>query len=73
MIDSKYKVRRYISEFSEDTGELLVEYELSSFDLEKFKIIEFSELNPASPMFDAYQINKSNISFLKSYMGEEPK
>jgi len=37
MIDSKYQVRRFISEFSEVTGELLVEYDLSGFDLNKFQ------------------------------------
>ncbi len=34
MIDTKYKVRRYIAEFSEKTEELLAEHELTSFDLE---------------------------------------
>jgi hypothetical protein len=65
MIDREYKVRRYISEFSEATGELIVEYDLSNFDLEKFQN-EFGEPNLDSPMFDSYQIKRSNIAFLKT-------
>jgi hypothetical protein len=71
MIDSKYKVRRYIAEYSEETEKLLAEYELSAFDLAKFQK-EFGEICPENPMFDCYPIKKSNVAFLKSYINEEP-
>lgn len=64
-------MRRYISEYSEATGELIVEYDLSNFDLDKFQN-EFGEFNLDSPMFDSYQIKRSNIAFLKNYISKEP-
>ncbi len=71
MIDTKYKVRRYIAEFSEKTEELLAEHELTSFDLEKFQnMFCVSDLN--NPMFDCYQINEANCDFLAGYIDFEP-
>ena len=72
MVDQEYSVRRYITEFSEETDQLLAEYELSSFDLSKFQN-EFGVADSGSPMFDCYQIGKGNVSFLNEYLAEEPK
>jgi hypothetical protein len=70
MIDTKYQVRRYITEFSEIAEKLLAEYELSDFDLEKFQK-EFGVLDPENPMFDCYPIKKSNVDFIKNFIHEE--
>ena len=72
MIDTTYKVRRYIAAHSDKTEELLVEYELSSFDLKQFQV-EFRETNSDDPMFDCYQIRETNLAFLKKYMTKEPE
>ena len=72
MIDDKYGVRRFITEFSEATEMLVAEYELSSFDLEKFQK-EFGEVSSGDPMFDCYVIRESNISFLKEFIEREPE
>jgi hypothetical protein len=71
MIEEKTKVRRYVAEFSEETEELLVTYELSSFNLIEFQR-EFRESNPRNPMFDSYSINEFNLEFLSKYMFKEP-
>ena len=67
MIDMEYKVRRYITEFSEETEELIAEHELSDFDLKKFRH-EFGEDNPDQGMITCYQITESNINFLEKYL-----
>jgi len=72
MIDERYQVRRYITEFSQSTEELLAEYDLCDFDLEAFQK-EFSELNPENPMFDCYQVRESNVEFLRKYIENEPE
>ena len=71
MIDTVYKVRRYITEFCTQSDELIAEYELSSFDLKRFQS-EFGEKKSSNPMFDCYQIKESNIEFLNEYMNEKP-
>jgi len=72
MIDSKYKLKRYISEFSKETEELIAEYDLVRFELSKFQK-EFDEQNAENPMFDCYPIKSENISFLKKYIDVEPE
>jgi len=72
MIDKKYKVRRYITEFSEKTEELLAEYELSSFDLKKFQA-ELGETDKENSMVDCYPIHEKSIVFMKSFLSCEPK
>ena len=72
MIDTHFKVKRYIAEYSEATDELLGKYDLSSFELEKFQV-EFGEPNIENPMFDCYPIKEKNINFLKGYIEKEPK
>ncbi|MFT5677138.1 MAG: hypothetical protein ACI808_003090 [Paraglaciecola sp.] len=72
MIDSKYKVKRYITEFFEETEELIAEYDLGGFDLSKFQK-EFNEPNAENPMLDCYPIKSENISFLKKYIDVEPE
>lgn len=71
MIDKRYNVRRYITQFSNETEELIAEYDLSDFELEIFQN-EFGESNPENPMFDCYQIRELNVPFLKSYIDKEP-
>ncbi len=72
MIDSKYKVKRYITEFSEETEELVAEHDLDGFELLEFQK-EFNEPNAEDPMFDCYSIKSENISFLKKYITVEPE
>ena len=72
MIDKEYKVRRYVTEFSRETEEIIAEYELHSFDLRHFQR-EFCETNIDNPMFDCYPIEKGNVKFLKKYLAKEPK
>lgn len=72
MIDEKFKVSRYLAEYSESTEKLLAKYDLSDFDLVAFQK-EFSEANPDNPMFDCYQVKKSNVEFLQRYIENEPK
>ncbi len=71
MIDSKYKVKRYITEFSEETEELISEHDLVDFELSKFQK-EFNEPNSENPMFDCYEVKPENIGFLKNYIANEP-
>jgi len=72
MIDSKYKVKRYITEFSEETEELIAEYDLDGFELSKF-LNEFNEPHAENPMFDCYPIKSENVSFLKKYIDDVPE
>jgi len=72
MVDTEFEVRRYITEFSEETEELLAEHDLFSFELDKFQV-EFGELNTENPMFDCYPIKESNVGFLKKYIAKEPE
>ena len=72
MIDTQFKVRRYITEFSEETEELRAEYELSTFDLPAFQL-EFDEPIIEDPMFDCYPVKEKNVAFLKTYLAEEPE
>jgi len=67
MIDDTFKVRRYITEFCEETEELIAEYDLASFDLAKFQN-ELNEPNKENPMFDCYPINKENVKFIENYI-----
>jgi len=71
MIDEKFKVRRYVAEFSEETEELLATYDLSSFNLIEFQR-EFRESNARNPMLDCYSVHESNLEFLSKYMFKEP-
>ena len=71
MIDSKYKVRRFIAEYSDTTDELLEKYKLSDFELKLFQK-EFLKSSLDNPMFDCYQIAEKNIIFLKNYIQNEP-
>ena len=68
MIDEIFKVRRYISEFSEETEELIAEYDLASFSLARFQA-ELSQSSFESPMFDSYPIQENNVKFIEGYMG----
>lgn len=70
MIDAAYKVRRYISEFRDETEELSAEYNLVSFNLAKFQI-EFNESNCKNPMFDSYPIEEVNVKFIEAYISEK--
>ncbi|MCY9826088.1 DUF7683 domain-containing protein, partial [Vibrio chagasii] len=63
MIDEKYKVRRYIAEYSEETEDLVAEHELLDFELDAFKK-EFDEANPDQPMFGCYPVLAANTDFL---------
>jgi len=72
MIDSEYKVKRYITEFSEKTEELLAEYDLNSFELSEFQK-EFNETNDKNPMFECYPIKPENVGFLKKYISDSPE
>lgn len=67
MIDDIYKVRRYITVFSEETEELIAEYDLASFNLAKFQT-ELNEPNSENPMFDCYPIKKENVKFIENYI-----
>ncbi|MCF6442921.1 hypothetical protein L1077_26205 [Pseudoalteromonas luteoviolacea] len=69
MSDAKFKVRRFISEYSQKAEVLIAEYELSELDLFKLKA-EFDETNPEQAMFDCYEIRKSNVSFINKYTHE---
>lgn len=71
MIDPKYKVRRYISEFSNTSDKLLSEYDLSDFNLSEFQK-EFGESDLKNPMYASYPIRQSNVAFLKNYINKEP-
>lgn len=72
MIDTKFNVRRYIAEYSEETQELIAEYDLALFELSQFQK-EFNEPNGNDPMFDCYPIKLENTRFLKGYIIDEPK
>ena len=72
MIDTEYKVRRYIAEYSEESEKLIAEYDLSSFELESFQR-EFGESDSRNPMFDCYPITKLNINFIKNHVEKEPE
>ena len=72
MIDTEFKVRRYITEFSEETDELIAEYDLASFELKQFQV-EFCEPKSDSPMFDCYPIKKCNVKFLRKHLAREPE
>ena len=72
MIDTEFKARRYISEFSEETDELIAEYDFRSFELKELQI-EFGEPNSESPMFDCYPIKECNVEFLAKYLEKEPE
>jgi len=70
MIDIEHNARRFITEFSNETDELLAEYDLASFDLKLFQI-EFAEGDASDPMYYCYPIKEENIAFLKKYLSEE--
>ena len=70
MIDNIFKVRRYIAVYSEETEELIAEYDLASFDLVKFQT-ELNEPNSDNPMFDCYPIKEINVKFIESYINNK--
>lgn len=70
MIDNVFKVRRFITAFSEESGELTAEYDLASFDLVKFQT-EFNEPNDKNPMLDCYPIREANVRFIESYISNK--
>lgn len=70
-MESLQQIRRYIAEYSEQNDELIAEYDLTNFDLEKFQK-EFGEPDQKNPMFDCYPIKQSNISFIQSYIEIAP-
>ncbi len=72
MIDTEFKVRRYVTEFSKETEELIAEYDLRSFELEHFQM-EFGEPNGDNPMFDCYSIKECNVKFLRMHLAKEPE
>jgi hypothetical protein len=72
MIDTEFKVRRYIAEFSQETEELIAEYDLCYFELKQFQT-EFCEPNSDNPMFDSYPIKECNVKFLKKHLAKEPE
>ncbi|MFD2176306.1 DUF7683 domain-containing protein [Veronia pacifica] len=72
MVEAEFTVKRYLTEFSLETEELLAEYDLGSFDLSKFQV-EFDEPNTENPMFDCYTIKEKNVEFLREYLTNEPK
>jgi hypothetical protein len=67
MIDEKYKVRRYIAEYSEETEELVAEHELLDFELDAFKK-EFGEANPDQSMFGCNPVLAANTDFLNPFL-----
>ncbi len=72
MNDTKFNVRRYVTEFLEVTEELIAEYELLSFELKQFQM-EFETLGSDSPMFNCYPIKECNVKFLSMYLVKEPE
>ena len=72
MIDTKFKVRRYIAEYSKVTEKLLIEYNLSSFELNKFQV-EFGVQNIENAMFNCYPVKKRNVEFIKKYLAKNPE
>lgn len=69
MIDETYNVRRYVAEYSENTDELLADYELETFELKQFQV-EFCE-NRDEPMFCCYPITVSKVDFMEGYLKEK--
>jgi hypothetical protein len=72
MIDTEFKVYRFIAVYSEETEELIDEHPITSFDLPAFQA-EFNEPNPKSPMFDCYPITPKNIDFIRKYITPAPE
>lgn len=72
MIDYVLEVRRYLTEYSNETEELIAEYDLQSFDLKLFQT-EFCGPDRDNQMFDCYSIKESNVKFLKMHLVKEPE
>ena len=72
MKDTNFGVRRYIAEYSDETEELIAEHDLTGFELSQFQR-EFNEPNNEDPMYDCYPIKLENLSFLKTYINDEPE
>lgn len=72
MIDTKLSVRRYVTEFSNSTDELIAEYELDSFDMTEFRVW-FKVPTSGNPMFESYPILAENVEFIENYMGIKPE
>lgn len=77
MIDTEFKVKRYITEFSNNTDELIAKYDLEFFELKQFQLElcdpKFCESKTQCPMFACYPIKKRNLEFLKKYLAQEPE
>ncbi len=71
MIDIKFSIKRYVSEFSNETEELISEYDLETFDLVSFQA-EFKEASLENPMVDCFPILETNIRFIESYLDNTP-
>lgn len=71
MVNETYNVRRYISEYSKTTNELLADYELETFNLKQFQ----AELDTGDdePMFCCYPITVSKIDFIERCTKEKVK
>ncbi|TBW48719.1 hypothetical protein EZI54_20730 [Marinobacter halodurans] len=70
MIDKEFGVRRFVTEYSNETEELLAEYELEAFELAAFQS-KFGASNE-DPMFDCYEIGQQHVAFLKQYLAMIP-
>lgn len=69
VIDEQYNVRRYVSEFCNNSDELLAKYELESFNLAAFQ--GAFGVDSANPMFECYSITQEHLSFLSPYLAQE--
>ncbi|ODC03837.1 hypothetical protein BFW38_10065 [Terasakiispira papahanaumokuakeensis] len=70
MIDQEFSVRRFVTEYSNETETLLADYELVAFNLEAFQ----SALGVSSedPMFDCYEIGPHHVVFLTQCLAIMP-
>lgn len=71
MIDSKYQVKRYINEFSNETELLTAQYDLVDFVLELFQR-EFEVTDTADPMLNCYPLKELNVEFIEQFLKQVP-
>ena len=69
MLDVQHNVRRFVSEFDNDSDELVADHELRDFDLPTFQR-EFG-VSSDNPMFDCYPIRREQVGFVSMYL-EQP-
>jgi len=70
MIDSKFGVRRFLAEYSEQSEELIARYEFAKFDLDAFQA-EF-QIDSLDPMFDCYEVEQQHLRFVESHLVQVP-